>query len=241
MGRFSIMLPIIGLGLMATPSLAGIISSDTTINGVTLDFGAEPPLAEMVKNNSAPNGTTLTLATQPSNIPINYTAPTTLEASGQGNGFAFVSGLGNGANESGFSSLTISPQSTALGFNAINFNIAALGTGNNTWYGDIILDPANDDPLIKFENVAFNTGGENKFAIFSDSNTLFSSITFSGLATAADGGVAQNFDSIRQVSIGVAAVPEASTWAMMIVGFGFVGGQVRARRRTGSLPKLASA
>src|SRR5256885_8964132 len=56
------------------------------------------------------------LATQPSNIPINYTAPTTLEASGQGNGFAFVSGLGNGANEQGFSSLTISPQSTALGF-----------------------------------------------------------------------------------------------------------------------------
>lgn len=27
------------------------------------------------------------------------------------------------------------------------------------------------------------------------------------------------------------AVPEASTWAMMIIGFGFVGGQVRSRRR----------
>lgn len=33
-------------------------------------------------------------------------------------------------------------------------------------------------------------------------------------------------------TLNIAAVPEAATWAMMIIGFGFVGGVVRTRRRT---------
>jgi hypothetical protein len=39
-------------------------------------------------------------------------------------------------------------------------------------------------------------------------------------------------DNVGGVSIAIASVPEPATWAMMILGFGLVGGAMRARRRT---------
>lgn len=38
-------------------------------------------------------------------------------------------------------------------------------------------------------------------------------------------------DNFRVEAVTLAAVPEPSTWAMMIIGFGFVGGAMRQRRR----------
>ena len=44
--------------------------------------------------------------------------------------------------------------------------------------------------------------------------------------TNADG----KFDSFKIGQLGIAAVPEPATWAMMILGFGMVGGALRSRR-----------
>jgi hypothetical protein len=42
-----------------------------------------------------------------------------------------------------------------------------------------------------------------------------------------------NFDSLRQTSFdAVSAVPEPSTWALFILGFGAIGFMMRGRRRT---------
>lgn len=46
----------------------------------------------------------------------------------------------------------------------------------------------------------------------------------------------QNFDYVLRVT---AAVPEPGTWAMMLMGFGIVGGALRRRRRSAYLPALA--
>ncbi|MDB5453794.1 MAG: hypothetical protein JWO33_2372, partial [Caulobacteraceae bacterium] len=45
----------------------------------------------------------------------------------------------------------------------------------------------------------------------------------------ARGVTSEYFDN---VSLDVAAVPEPATWAMMIAGFGMIGGAMRHRRRT---------
>jgi hypothetical protein len=55
-------------------------------------------------------------------------------------------------------------------------------------------------------------------------------------ATGADDGL--SIDNFRAEAIALGAVPEPATWAMMITGFGFVGGALR-RRKTASKTVLA--
>lgn len=214
---------------MAAPSFAAI-TIDTTIDGVTLDFAAAPPhLPNHITDDGVPDSTTLPLPTDDNHL-VDFTSTTTLQHSGQG-GFASVDGPGNGGKEAGFADLTIDPQAPMDGFTKINFGMKALGSGNNTYYGDITLNVFGGGQ-VKFENVAFGTNGLDHFAIFSNDDRIFSSILFSGLATLENGGAAKNFESIRQVSIQLAngpAVPEPATWAMMILGFGLVGGALRRK------------
>ena len=53
--------------------------------------------------------------------------------------------------------------------------------------------------------------------------------SITGVASLSPFGSGAGFFIVRPA---VAAVPEASTWALMLVGFGAVGGALRARRRT---------
>ena len=211
-----------------SPALAAI-TIDTTQSGVTLDFGAGN-LSNHVTDDGQPNGTTLSLPTG-DGFRVNFTAPTVLEHSGNG-GFASMDGPGNGKSEAGFASIVIDPQAPKDGFSAINFGLKALGTGNNTYYGDFILKQLSGLPDITFANVAIGTGGVTHFGISSLDNRIFSSLEISGLRTLENGGTAMNFESLRQVSIQLAtapAVPEPATWALMILGFGLVGGAMRRR------------
>ncbi|MFM2410097.1 MAG: hypothetical protein RL481_925 [Pseudomonadota bacterium] len=44
-------------------------------------------------------------------------------------------------------------------------------------------------------------------------------------------------DNSGQIAFNIAAVPEPATWAMMIIGFGLIGGAMRARRQTVTFAK----
>lgn len=216
----------------ASPSLAAI-TIDTTQSGVTLDFGPTPThLPNHVTDDAQPNGTTLSLPTD-DGFRVSFTAPTELQHSG-GGGFASIDGPGNGGSEQGFASLVIDPLAPNDGFTQINFGLKALGSGNNTYYGDFILKLLSGDPDIVFQNVAIGTNGVTHFSLFSNDNRIFSSLEISGLRTLENGGIAKNFDSIRQVSINLAqapGVPEPATWGLMILGFGVVGGALRRRTK----------
>jgi hypothetical protein len=220
------------------PSAIAAITIDTTISGVTLDFNPGAPLPDKIKGNGAPSGTVLPLITD-SNHLIDFIAPNTLEQNG-GSGFATVSGLGNGRSEQGFSSLTIDPQNPVNGFSRINFNLEPLGSGRFTYFGDIRLNLFSGASPIVFQNVAFGNG-QNRFGIFSNDNRLFQSVLFSNLHQLEnDSSRAINFDSIRQVSIQLApstpAVPEPSTWMMMLLGFGAIGFGLRRRKISDLVP-----
>lgn len=77
-----------------------------------------------------------------------------------------------------------------------------------------------------------NANGANRFGITAAEGELLSAVTFSSTA---------GFDSLTQLRLGgvttgetpgqSGAVPEPSTWAMMLLGFGAVGAGMRRRRK----------
>ena len=241
-----------GAMVLAVSSLAGapafattFITGTTTLNGVTLTFGPNPTnLSDKIKGNGAVDGTDLPLITD-SGFLVDFTSHDSLHQSG-GAGFAAVTGVGNGNNNLGFSSLTITPRASdpithyvgVDGFDAINFALSSLGRGNHAYYGDVVLNVLGGG-AVTFSNVEFDTNGNQHFGISSNDNRIFSSITFENLWSFNQDGArlaAQKFDSIRQVSIDLAntrggGVPEPATWAMMILGFGAIGGTMRIRGR----------
>lgn len=75
-----------------------------------------------------------------------------------------------------------------------------------------------------------NTATTRNFTFFGvTSDTAFTSFTITGAGSTL--GASTVFDNIRFGSAVSAAVPEPATWAMMIGGFGMVGGAMRYRRR----------
>ena len=71
-----------------------------------------------------------------------------------------------------------------------------------------------------------NANGANRFGITADAGESLSSVTFTS---------AVGFDSLRQLRIGgvttPGAIPEPATWLMMLIGFGLLGGVMRAAKR----------
>ncbi|WP_131522945.1 hypothetical protein [Nitrobacter sp. Nb-311A] len=94
---------------------------------------------------------------------------------------------------------------------------------------------AYDQNNTEFSQVfALNSGGQNFFTVDSDDLQSITSIRF-----VATGGIV---DDVRQVRIdgitSIAAVPELSTWAMMILGF-FGVGAMTYRQRKKMTPRFA--
>jgi hypothetical protein len=95
-------------------------------------------------------------------------------------------------------------------------NIAADSNGIQLAIGSTVLD-----------SVALAGSGSTVWGLRTvDFKTSGGALTFSAIGTS--DGVGGYLDSIK-----VASVPEASTWAMMVIGFGMVG--FAARRRSGAV------
>lgn len=69
-----------------------------------------------------------------------------------------------------------------------------------------------------------------------DADSRINTVFAFGNASATSGTVGQAFAPVTQITFNAAAaVPEPATWAMMIVGFGVVGGSLRRSRRVAAL------
>ena len=79
--------------------------------------------------------------------------------------------------------------------------------------GSNFINPANGD------QIAAGTNG--RFTVTGTAGELFTSVTFSSTG---------NSFEVDNLAVG-GAVPEPATWAMMIVGFGLVGGAMRRSRK----------
>jgi hypothetical protein len=199
------------------------------------------PLSEVIKLSSGVDGNLITFYSVPSNFALDYSSTSTLHASSTG-GFAFVEGVGT-HNANGFADLTIVPETVT--FSAFKFNMQLPSATSPAGSPD----PTNKTTFTFDAQVFFAGGGsqtfsdiiggngENRMLITAGLNEAINKIVFSDLE-GTTGGVTNlyNFDSLRQVSFdAIGGVPEPATWALFILGFGFIGTMLRsARARQGA-------
>lgn len=177
---------------------------------------------------------------------------------------SFGTGLGvhSDSTQSGSTiSGNVNQDGSDVTFSTTNGNLSITGSGEATVYGD----PGLENLLVSFQKswnkITFNFAqldAPSQFTLLVNGTALFSATPNIGdLActfclinqgqnkfTVSGQGInslAFNFDpaveNAKQFRVeGVSAVPEPTTWALMIMGFGAVGSMVRHSRR-----KLASA
>ncbi|QHO76640.1 hypothetical protein ACH79_32435 [Bradyrhizobium sp. CCBAU 051011] len=129
--------------------------------------------------------------------------------------------------DDGFNLLTWFLANSSLGFTTNVFNINDL----TATLADITV--VTNLQTITFEDIAISLNGNNFFTLQSGGGEIIQSVSILAL----NGGF---FDDVRQERLGgvqtiSGAVPEPSTWAMMILGFFGVGFLAYRRRNQGNV------
>lgn len=224
--------------LLGATIAAFVIAAAIPASAVTMVSTTGTPLSETIKTNSGLNGTSVDFFSNPSNLKVVYSSISTLNPSSTG-GFAFVQGV----NDLGFTNLTLTP--SGFTFSDLKFNIqlpapeggfdAPNGYKTDFTFDTTVYFTGAGSP-VTFNNVGAN--GENRFLISGGIGEAISKVVFSnlvGVSTKKNADTftnSYNFDSLRQTSFDAFAsgVPEPSTWALFILGFGAIGVMLRSGR-----------
>lgn len=219
---------IFNMALVST--LVALASSPVNAATLVTLSSATAGLTQKVHTNNAGAGASLTLISLPGNYLVDVsTSGGTIDV---GAGFGFAQVNGSSGPNSGFSNLTVTPQSPLLGFSGAHFKIEALSTkGRNGSAAD------NFDLLVNFQGGGSQTftnvilPANDKFLLSAQGTEVISSFTFLD-ARLANGGATQ-FRALKQLSFnGVLAgnaVPEPGAWALMLAGFAMAGAAMRRR------------
>lgn len=168
------------------------------------------------------------------------TAATTIVTGNTSGGPTFNRPLSGGVALSGVG--------TNVSYQAIGFTVSA--SGNYTFDLSSTFDnflavysapfnPAN--PLSNLLGADDDTVGSNARLV----QLLLAGTSYVAVATAFDNGDGGAFTLTANgpgtLSVGVAAVPEPATWAMMLLGFGAIGASLRRRRTPSVKPRFGAA
>jgi hypothetical protein len=217
----------------------GVLAFAGSASAATMISATGTPLSEMIKTNSGGDGNLNNFFSDPSHLQVDYSSTSTLSPSSQG-GFAYVQGV----SDNGFADLTLTPDGFSFSDLKFNLKLPAAEGGPaipNGYKTDFSFDTTvyfSGGGMQTFSNAGGN--GENRFLITGGIGEAISKVVFSNLVgvstknndpTLTNG---YNFDSLRQVSFDQLAsgVPEPSTWALFILGFGAIGLMMRGRRQT---------
>ncbi|MEH2517331.1 hypothetical protein V1279_002904 [Bradyrhizobium sp. AZCC 1610] len=197
-----------------SPAQADIVV-DTSVNNQGTDN---------VLLNSATDVLTVTGTVGPNDLVVNFTSTS-------GNGLL-------SANPNG--QATVSGGTGNVSLTQLSFELATGGTFTRSVFN--INAAIDGSVLIHVEGININGGffeddfqvdanGENFFTITSINGQLMTDVSLTAIGGA-------TFQDVRQVRLGgfetVGAVPEPSTWAMMILGFAGVGFLAYRRKRSSS-------
>lgn len=196
--------------LAASPASATILFSTGNQPPYTLiNFQAAVDASSVTGDigNTGIQATFENMMLAPSTTPINIHAQ---------DGVAFIESSHdsqNGVKDTGFTSLTIVAQA-GYGFSAGNFSLDQLNgstSGSVTFTGYDQFHNATSDTL------TLKSSGQAPYLWTTKNGELLTELVIS---SATDGLLLQD---LKQMSVQVSAVPEATTWAMIIIGFCGVG------------------
>ncbi|WFU18735.1 PEPxxWA-CTERM sorting domain-containing protein [Bradyrhizobium sp. CB3481] len=206
---------------LSSPVKADLVITSVNGNG-SFDYNV---LFKDVYTNVAPGGEILGYGNG-ANGPqlITFTSGDILSTGPQGQAVIQAGTTGGGV----FDDLSFAASGAATGFTSLLFNIRT-DTATQVQFSGFV------DALAGSSETLFNlTNGSNFFLVTATNNQLIRSGTFTAI-----GG---NFDSIEQIRLDAAAiapaVPEPSTWAMMILGFAGVGFIAYRRRSYGTTLRI---
>ncbi|UZK67736.1 PEPxxWA-CTERM sorting domain-containing protein [Sphingomonas sp. M1-B02] len=152
-------------------------------------------------------------------LSLDATTSSTITALSNFGGGSFNPGVDNQPSMSA-PSVSFSSKLATLTYDATDFDPGAYSTFT------VNFGPGSS---ADFRTALFN-GTNTLTAMFSDNTTA--QVTFNGSPTS-------NADSFGFSSTSVAAVPEPATWAMMLLGFGVIGGFMRRRSPTAARGRIA--
>lgn len=165
-----------------------------------------------------------TVAGDVDGVGVTFSSTTDAILVGGANGQANVGSLDGLLN-----ALTFTIQS-GYGFESAIFNLSPLPGNQQNEAASVFLTYLLSDGTAKSITRSVADNGNNFFGIYGDAGEVFTSAGFVSNPTT-DG-----IGDMRQVRLGgvaelAAAVPEPATWALMLLGFGVIGGAMRSRRK----------
>jgi hypothetical protein len=214
-------------GLLAGALIAGATVLSTAANAsLVLSSGNSGTTDQNVVFQNvtyATNSLTTDTNSNPANR-VTFTSNETLTGA-DSNGQARISD----AADNGFNLLTWFMANSSLGFATNVFNI----NDKSATLADITV--VTNFGTTTFSNKAISLNGNNFFTVESDGGEIIKSVSILAL-----NGL---FEDVRQERLGdvqtiSGAVPEASTWAMMLLGFAGVGFLAYRRRGQGQAMRL---
>jgi hypothetical protein len=218
----------IAKALMCAVATAGFsTAANATITWSTNQALGQGQTIQFTDSQTVTPGNILEGFTNQTNTQIDFTSNETINTQSSGQAKIFGSdGLLN--------NLTFYADNPLLGFGYLEFNLFENG-GSATATGVTLTGYDQfDDPWQQF----FALGnGENFFSALASGGEIITSVAF----TTAGGGVTD----FRQLRLDVVdqngnSLPEPSTWAMMLLGFGAAGIALRrSRRKTALISQLA--
>ena len=127
---------------------------------------------------------------------------------------------------------SLDPTTDGLYRYSLSFNLAGFNASSATFMGRFAVDNTVDAILLNGVAITGSGGTFDQWTNFSSVTGLFAAgnntiefiVRNAAQATGNPSGLRVEF-----LSSNVAAIPEPATWAMMIVGFGLVGGAMRRR------------
>jgi hypothetical protein len=211
---------IIGAAALAGATLLSLSAANASLVLTAGNVGNITDQNILFQNVVGDNTTSLT--TDTNSNPANRVTFTSNEAlTGTASGQASISDTqGNG-----FNLLAWSMANSSLGFLANVFNITDLSaTAAN-------ITVVTNLETVTYSNQAVGTSGNNFFSLQSGNGEIIESVSVSAV-----NGL---FSNVKQERLGdittIAAVPESTTWAMMVLGFAGVGFMAYRRKQFGSL------
>jgi hypothetical protein len=196
-----------------------------------------PPAAFTFSNVLVTSGTGATVNGSVGGVGVTFDSTLDLVLSGDANGQADVSSADGLLND-----LTFTIQN-GYTFEAALFNLFPIA-GNNP--NDPLTPLKADSVVISYyapglgsQTKSIDLNGENFIGIYGDDGELFTSVGFT--ADPNTNGI-QDMRQVRLAGVSevTTGVPEPSTWAMLLIGFGGIGAALR-RRKSGPRVRLQYA